>query len=103
MTINQELKLTQEHLREPGELIAKQSKDYLREKNSELFDALISQERMTEKFKWELKKTAEAFEAECLKSDNMRRENNKLRTHFSNKLQSHQQQLKRQVMEELPK
>ena len=75
----EELKVTQEHLRQPAELIAKQSKDFLREKNSELLDALIGQERMTEKFKWELNKTAEAYEAECLNSDKLRRENNKLK------------------------
>lgn len=74
-----ELKVTQDHLRQPAELIEKQSKDYLREKNSELLDALIGQERMTEKFKWELKKTAEAFEQECQNSDKLRRENNKLK------------------------
>ena len=48
-------------MREPAELIEKQTKDYLREKNSELFDALIKQERLTEKYKWELKKTGETL------------------------------------------
>jgi len=85
-TIIQELKLTQQHLREPGELIEKQSKDFLREKNAELFDALIAQERMTEKYKWELKKTAEAYESECAKGDKLKRENNKLRMYVEAKI-----------------
>ena len=76
----QELKLTQEHLREPGELIAKQSKDYLREKNAELFDAFIAQERLTEKYKWELNKTAETLESESIKVDQLRRENHRMKT-----------------------
>ena len=78
--IIQELKLTQEHLRQPGELVAKQSKDYLREKNAELFDAYIAQERLTEKYKWELNKTADTLEQECAKVDALRRENNKMKT-----------------------
>ena len=78
--IIQELKLTQEHLREPGELVAKQGKDYLREKNAELFDAYIAQERLTEKYKWELNKTAETLEHECTKVDALKRENHKMKT-----------------------
>ena len=66
-------------MREPGELIAEQSKTYLREKNAEIFDALIAQERITEKYKWELKKTGESLEQESKKVDTLRRDNNKLR------------------------
>lgn len=73
------MKHSQEHLREPGELIQKQSKDYLREKNNELIDALIAQERVAEKFKWELKKTAEAYESECKRTDLLKRDNQKFR------------------------
>ena len=50
----EELKIEQQHLREPRELIEKQSKDYLREKNNELFDTLMAQERINDKYKWEL-------------------------------------------------
>jgi len=82
----QELKLTQEHLREPGELIEKQNKNYLREKNNELLDALISQERMTEKYKRELVKTAEAYETECGKSDKYRREINRMQVAIGKKI-----------------
>ena len=60
-------------------MINKQSRDYLREKNNELFDTLISQERITEKYKWELKKTGEALEQEMKKVDSLRRENNHMR------------------------
>lgn len=66
-------------MREPSELIEKQTKDYLKEKNSELFDALIKQERLTEKYKWELKKTGETLEQEMERFDQMRKENNHMR------------------------
>ena len=69
----QELKTSQTHLKEPAELIQKQSRDYLREKNAEIFDALIAQERLTEKYKYELKKTASAYEDECKKNDGLRK------------------------------
>ena len=75
----EELKIEQHHLREPSELIEKQTKDYLKEKNSELFDALIKQERLTEKYKWELKKTGETLEQEMERFDQMRKENNHMK------------------------
>ena len=67
-------------MREPAELIEKQTKDYLREKNSELFDALIKQERLTEKYKWELKKTGETLEQEMQRFDQLRKEHNHMKT-----------------------
>lgn len=40
--------------RAPQELIQKQSKDFLKDKNADLVDALLAQQRLTDKFKGEL-------------------------------------------------
>ena len=42
--------------------MAKQNHDWLKEKNEEIVDILVKEERLCEKFKWELKKTMEALE-----------------------------------------
>lgn len=52
----------------------------MREKNDELVDTLVKQERMCEKYKWELKKTGEALESESKRFDQLRKENLHLRT-----------------------
>ena len=38
-------------------------------------DAIIKQERLAERYKWELKKTGEALEEEAKKMERLRREN----------------------------
>ena len=50
----------------------------MREKNDELVDTLVKQERICEKFKWELKKTGEALESETARVDELRKENLRL-------------------------
>lgn len=57
------------------QLIEKQRRDNLKEKNAELVDAIIKQERLSERYKWELKKTGEALEEEAQRVERLRREN----------------------------
>lgn len=47
---------------DPKEMVDMQGRMVLREKNSELMDALIAQERIGEKYKYELKKSIENLE-----------------------------------------
>lgn len=70
---------------EPRELKEKQTRDWMREKNDELVDTLVKQERMCEKYKWELKKTGEALESETSRVDKLRKEN----LHLRNYIKSH--------------
>ena len=64
-----ELKVGARLQAEPRELQQKQTKEWLRDKNDELVDTLVKQERMCEKYKWELKKTGEALESESKRVD----------------------------------
>ena len=97
-----ELKLTAQHLREPGEVVANQARDYLREKNQELVDALIGQERLAEKFKWELKKTSETLESEGRKNEQLRRENRKMKAYVEHLLRSQKGGKREEVSEPVP-
>ena len=77
-----ELKLGAQLETEPKNLEEKTTKDWMREKNDELIDTLVKQERMCEKYKWELKKTGEALDSEAAKVDGLRKENLKLREYI---------------------
>ena len=61
------------------DLIEKQRRENLKEKNAELVDAIIKQERVTERYKWELKKTGEALEEEAKRVERLRRENTEMK------------------------
>ena len=78
----EELKVGARLQAEPRELKEQQTKDWLREKNDELVDTLVKQERMCEKYKWELKKTGEALESESKRVDQLRKENLYLRNYI---------------------
>ena len=71
----EEQKLAAQLQAEPKELRNKQNKDYLREKNDDLVDTLVKQERICEKYKWELKQTGEALQNESKRYDKLRKEN----------------------------
>lgn len=67
---------------EPKELKDKQTREWMREKHDELVDTLVKQERMCEKYKWELNKTGQALESETARVDQLRKENLHLRAYI---------------------
>ena len=64
---------------DPKEMVDLQGRMVLREKNSELMDALIAQERIGEKYKYELKKSIENLEEAVNNNKQLTHENREMK------------------------